>query len=102
MYSNWLPAISQRIDKTSKENYVKTYLLLFHHCLLLCGYVMFKNSNLRKPNGGHKQPSAMALFYLDSLPLQISLVCVNNCVLKLSSITYELCYVRRAKKLSTA
>ena len=56
-HSSWLPAISQKIEKTLKENYVWTYLFLFPS---LC--VALSLSNVPKTvfwvnlNGGHKHP----------------------------------------------
>ena len=42
MFSSWLPAISQKIEKALDENYVWTLLFLFTSFLLSRGYVMFQ------------------------------------------------------------
>ena len=35
MYSSWWPAVLQRIEKTSNENYLWTLWFLFHYCLVV-------------------------------------------------------------------
>ena len=42
-YSSWLPAISQKIDKTSDENHGWTLLSLFISLSVVLGYVIFQN-----------------------------------------------------------
>ena len=51
MYSSWLPVISQRIEKTSKKNYVSTLLFLFPSLsvvLSLCDVTKFKFIDIEK------------------------------------------------------
>ena len=50
MYTSWLPAILQKIEKTSNENIIFEHCYsLFHYCLLFCRYVMLRKRILSKP-----------------------------------------------------
>ena len=54
MHCIWLPAISQRIEKTSSEVMFERCYSFFHYCLLFCRYVMFQKRILSKPKWGAK------------------------------------------------
>ena len=57
MYSSWLPAISQRIENTSKKNYVLIVVVSFSItvCCLVVAWC-YKCSVSSKPKWGHKRP----------------------------------------------
>ena len=56
MYSSWLLAISQRIEKTSKGIIFERNYSFFHHCLLSCRYVKPKCDAQADVRGGTAPP----------------------------------------------
>ena len=55
MYSSWWPVISQRIEKTSNENYLWTWLFLFALLSVVSSLLRSKKVFWVNRNNGHKQ-----------------------------------------------